>query len=414
MTFLDRAQFVQVGIHASVTDVTSLPGTLVALEPDEMDAMPRDLERIERDLMRGDALDYSSILGTKGLEEIPISLPMRGIATNDGGALDAQTELDCGLMLDSLFGASTDKSGAATTITGDTGSTGTLTVTSGTNLANGGGVLFMDGNGDYIAREIASGGGTGTLVMDRDHTDGAPGSDNVPYGSCYWTLAPLTADHTHLFIRGIGTGWERSYFGCIGQLSLEVREKLPVRFNSRWLPNNWTDTTVGPSFSAPTAGNYIMGINSRLWIGADADAILVKSVNVNFGYTIAPRESISGVNGQVGYIVTRKQPVIEGLAYLGSNGLSFGEVADSSGNISVNRIQGLTNSSGSAANAGEAASTYDIGLQVGARPGGTMYVRVPAGEFSGRVVKEGGIEMIRFQIKPRRPSAGSPLRLHVF
>jgi hypothetical protein len=112
--------------------------------------------------------------------------------------------------------------------------------------------------------------------------------------------------------------------------------------------------------------------------------------------------------------VTRKQPVIEGLLYMGSNGLSFGEVADSSGNISLNRIQGLTNSSGSAANAGEAASTYDIGLQVGARPGGTMYVRVPAGEFSGRVVKEGGIEMIRFQIKPRRPSAGSPLRLHIF
>lgn len=417
MSYLDRMQHIKVGLHSSHTDLTAVPGTLLSVEMLEgSDILPREHERIERNLARGDNQEYPAILGIRGLDDLAIPTYLRGIATNDGAALDAQTESEVGLLLDSLMGASTDKGGSATTITGDTGSTGTLTVTSGASLLDGGGCLFEDGSGTKVAREIVSGGGTGTLTLDRDHADGAPGADNIPYGSCYWTMAPATHEHTPLFIRGMFHGSERSYFGCFGDATIEIREKQPVRLVSRWRPNNWTDTTVGSTFAAPTAGDYIMGINCRLNVksaGFDG-ALLVKSATLNFGYTMQVRETLSGANGQAGWIVTRKAPTIECMLYPGANGLTFGELADSSGAMNANMLQGVLDSAAAATDIGDVESTWDVGLQVDNRPGACMYVRMPAASMRGRVVNEGGVEMIRATITARRPSAGSPLRLHLF
>lgn len=417
MSFLDRMQHVKVGLHSSHTDLTAVPGTLRSLELlDGTDLLPREHERIERDLARGDNQEYPAILGVRSLDELSIATYLRGIATNDGAALDAQTESELGLILDSLMGTSTDKAGAATTIASDTGASGTIVVASGTNLANGGGCLFEDGSGSKVAREIVSGGGTTTLVMDRAHADGAPGADNIPYGSCYWTMAPATHEHVPLFIRGMFHGSERSYFGCFGDASIEVREKQPVRFVSKWRPNNWTDTTIGSTFAEPTAGDYIMGVNCRLNLksaGFDG-ALLVKSATLNFGYSLQVRETMSGVNGQAGWVVTRKAPTIECTLFAGANGLTFGELPDSGGTMNANMIQGIVDSANAANTIGDLESTWDVGLQIDNRPGACMYVRIPAATLSGRVVIENGLEMLKVKITARRPAAGSPFRLHLF
>lgn len=413
MTDINRVQLVQYGNHSSTTDLSAVPGSLVSLDCEEADVLPRDVNRLERNLYRDDNAEYADVIAEKGLDELSLGLLLRGVANNTGGALVANTATEVGRMMESMMGAAaTDPTNTGTTITADTGALGTLTVTAGTNYANGVGILFMDGNGEYIARELVSGGGTTTLTLDRNHVDGAPGSDNIPYRSVYWTLAPSVSMHTHGFIRARGANWERSYFGCAGSLRLSMKEKEAVKFQTKWRPTNWTDTTVAAAYSAPSAGDYVMGLNSKMYIGSDA--VLLKGCDIDLGYTIAPRETASSANGLLGYMVTRKQPVIEGSLYFGVAGLSFGEIADSTGNISLNKIQGLTASAGTALAAGQVESTYDVGIQFGAGPGRTLYVRCPAASFRGRLVVENGIEMCKFSLRPRRPSSGSMMRIHLF
>lgn len=414
---ISRIQSLQFGKHASTTDFTATPGTLVYLEPQSADVMPRDRRRIERDQLRNDNDNAPEILGPKSTDAISVGLLLRGVSGNTGGALTSATATEVGPLLDCISGAAaTDPSGAATTVTGDTGSSSTLTVTSGTNVANGVGVLFdttVSSASVKVVREVVSGGGTGTLVLDRDWADGAPGSDNVLYRSCYWTFSPATSKHTHGYIRAEGEDWRRDYSGAMSSLTLSVTEGEPVAFSTSWMPTSWADTAEeNGTFTAPTAGAYVMGVDSGLWIGDDK--VLLKSAEVDFGHVIAPRGTVNGTDGLHGHLVTRKQCVIKGRLYFGVGGLSFGELADSTGNISLNKIQGLTTSGGSATTAGTVASTYDIALQVGNTATQAMYLRLPAATFRGRLVEENGIEMCDVEIHARRPSSGAPVRLHLF
>jgi hypothetical protein len=418
---LSRILTVQVGQHGSASDFTATPATRVFLEPETADVMPRDRARIERNLRREDNANYAETLGVKSLDAIAIGGPFRGVATNDGAALNPLTETEWGHMMATIAGAApTTPSGAATTVTGDTGGSSTLTVADGTNVPNGSAVLFdttVSSTSVKHAREVVSGGGTGTLVLDRDWTDGAPGSDAVLYRGLTYSFTPATSKHTHAMIRAEAADWCRDYLGCMSSLTLTVNEGQPVMYSTSWMPTTWTDTAEpDAAFVAPTAGDYVMGINSSLWVGDDK--YLLKSCEIDFGHTIVPRSTINGSDGVHGYIVTAKNPVIKGRLYFdpgtGSGGVAFGTLEDSTGNLSANKIMGLTNSSGVAHTAGQVASTYDIAIQVGNTPGGCIYVRAPAATFRGRMVEENGLEMIEFECHPRRAASGAPIRLSVF
>jgi hypothetical protein len=393
MTDLNRSSHVLFGLHTNTTTFSGTPSTMRSKElVANANILPRDRNRVERDLIRGDNDNYAALVGTKDLD--PLTLPMlaRGLSGNTGGAITSATACELADLFDSIFGAATDPAGAATTITGDTGSSGSLTVTSGTNVANGVGVLFEDGNGAYVAREVVSGGGTGTLTLDRDHTDGAPGSDDVLYRSAYWLVSPSTTMHTHAGIRVIGSNHERLYVGCVGTCQIEIREGEPVAVNTTWTPTDWSDAAVGTSFSAPTAGETIMGVNGALYVG-ESTKLILKNATIDFGYTIVPRSTINGSNGVHGYLVTRKQPVITGSFYFGSSGLSFGEVTDTEGSATDFDFNKL------------------IALENATR---TMMIRVPAAELRGRMADENGVAMVNFTAHARRPSSGSPCRVHLY
>lgn len=409
---LTRIQSVQFGKYSTTTDFSSTAPTLRFKEPISADLYPRDRQRIERPLFRPDNHPNAGIYGTKGLDALGLTVQVRGFAANAGAALAAATETEVGDFLDCISGgAATDPSGTATTTTGGTGSSGTLTVTSGTNVANGVGVLFQT-DGDPVVREVVSGGGTGTLTLDRDFS-GTVANGGVLARSAYWTFDPSISKHTHAFIRAEGEDWRRDYYGCLSGGTLRVNEGQPATLEMSWMPTSWADAAeANPSFTAPTAGAYVLGVNCGLWIGDDK--LIVKSAEVSFGHTIVPRSTINGSDGVHGYVVTAKVPVITCRVYHGTSGLTFGEVADSTGNVSINKIQGLTNSAGSAVSAGQVESTYDVALQVGNIATGAMYIRCPAAVLRGRVVDDNGMECVDLEIRPTRPTSGTPMRVHIF
>lgn len=427
MSELNKIMTVRAGKQASAVSfpIGTVPGTLPFLD-DLVDAqlLPRGTERIERDTYREDNEDATSVVGVKELDDIGLTLLARGVSGNAGGALARLTDTPYGHLFDSIMGTGTDKAEVATAITGDTGASGIITVTTGTGHVDGGGVLFMDGNGDYVAREIVSGGGTGTLTLDRDHQDGAPGSDNIPYGSVHWSPLGLTSMHTPLYIRAEGANWCRDYGGCYGDLTIEIDDKGCARFAMKWMPTDWRDTAEpNTAFSAPSAGNFVMGMGSRLWVD-ETESYMMKGGTLRLGYTIEPRGTSFGVNGVHGYIVRKKQPVFEATLYVGTNGAmitnstGFGEVEDSNATalLCFSKIAGLvTKADGSVAlPAGSPAETHDIGIQIGARPKGTIYARMPAAELSGRFDVDNGVEVIKLMARARRPSSGAALRLHCF
>lgn len=409
---ITRMTSVQFAKHSDASSYgASAIGSLYFLEPFEADVYPRDRVRLERRLNRPSNHPLAEVLGPKSLDALAISLYVRGFSANTGGALDAQTETEAGQVLDVISGGtSTDPSGTATTTTGGTGSSGTLTVTSGTNIANGVGVLFQT-DGDPVVREVVSGGGTGTLTLDRDFS-GTVTNGGVLARSAYWTFDPAVSRHTHGFIRAEGEDWRRDYAGCLSGGTISVAEGERAVLSTSWLPTTWADNAeANPSFTAPTAGAYVMGVNCGLWIGDDK--LLIKNAELDFGHTIVARATANGSDGVFGYVVTEKMPVLRCRAYHGTTGLTFGEIADSTGNFSMNKAQGLTSSAGSATSAGQVASTYDIAWQVGNIATGCMYVRMPAATVRGRVVDDNGIECVDLEIHATSPSSGSPMRLHL-
>lgn len=392
---------------ATVFDAASI-GTAFSLEPESCEVMPRDTVRLERNLVRGDNQEYASVIGPKALDPIAMTLLMRGVSGNTGtSAFASATTTEIGQLLDCIIAAAVDPSGAGSTATA--GATPNLTMTSGANYANGDGVLFATSTGTW-AREIVSGGGTSTLVLDRAYTGTVSNPTTILRGA-HWLLTPATSMKTHGFIRAKGEHWERSYAGCMSSLDLDFSEGQVVKASMSWQPTDWTDTTVGTAFSAPTAGSHIVNIGATFMIGDTA--FLLKGAKLTLGYTISPRTTVVGPNGIQGYVVTREQPVLTGSLYVGSNS-SFGEINDSSGTPRINSLTQTTNDSGTAITAGTAAATYDISLQVGTAGSQAMYLRMPAAEFSGKVAQDNGVEVINFSAKATRPSSGSALRLFLY
>lgn len=400
---MKRVQFAK----QSTTDFVTI-GTPIFLETEACDVEPRDTTRLERNLYRGDNQEFSSVVGPKALDPIAMTLLLRGVSGNTGTtAFASATTTEIGQLLDCILGAAVDPSGTGSTATAD--STPDLTMTSGTNYADGDGVLFATDTGTW-AREIVSGGGTSTLTLDRAFTGNVTNPTTILRGA-HWSVSNSSSMHTHAAIRGYGELWERTYVGCMSNLELDFTEGQIVKAMMSWIPTDWSDTTVATSFSAPTAGSHIVNIGGTFNIGDSV--FLLKGAKLNLGMTIVPRTTVGGPNGVQGYMVTRVQPTLTGTFYVGSNS-SFGEINDSTGTPRLNSLTQTANDSGTAITAGTAAATYDIALQVGTAGTQALYLRMPAAEFSGRVQQDNGLDVFNFTAKATRPPSGSPLRVFLF
>jgi hypothetical protein len=412
---LSRMLTMKFAKHSSSTvfDSASI-GTAFFLEPESCEAMPRDTERLERNLYRGDNMEYASIRGTKKLDPVTMTLLGRGVNGNTGTSAFAAAEYtELGQLLDCVIGASTDPTSSGESATGGTGSSSQLTFASGTNYPAGCGVLFANTSGQVFARAIVSAAEPPTTVtLDRDFT-GTAAAATVVRGA-RWSLDPATSMHTHAYLQAEGENWRRNYSGCMSGLDIDMPEGQPVKFNFSWQPTDWSDSAeANGSFTAPTAGDFIVNVGGLFYIGNSA--FLLKEAKLSLGYTIVARATQAGQNGVLGYVVTRKMPVLSGKLYMGVNA-SLGEIADSSGTPSLNSMQGVD------VNPGVVVTTRDISLQVGtggattaATAGGrSMYMRMPAAEFRAKLAAENGQEVIQFEAHARRPSSGSPFELFMF
>jgi hypothetical protein len=257
---------------------------------------------------------------------------------------------------------------------------------------------------------VVSGGGTGTLVLDRTYT-GTVTNGGTVYRSSRWVVNPAVHELTHGFWRGEADNRMREFFGCMSKvtLNLPVAERATATFE--FMPTDVPDAAeLNPSFTAPTAGNAVVTNSNRFWVGDTA--YMAVDLSIDYGGNVVARRANSGPQGVQGYTVQRAGdnplPVIRGKLYAGTNS-TLGEVADSANTFRANYAQGWNKS------AGEESTSWDVAVQAGNVMGGIVYVRAPAGVFTKfDEIEIDGKDGYEFELSCFDPSSGSPIDLNLF
>lgn len=410
MTDVARLVNLTYGINASATTIGTAPGAFTTLLPRATPAslFPRTRQAIDRPLASVDGRRFSRVLGPKDIGDIALPLEFKGVDSNTGAAVAAwEAKMEQGNLLASLFGGvATATSGAAPTVTSGSG---TALVASSNVLANNDILLLTTSVGTEV-RQVASGGGTTNLTLDRALVGTATAASTIIRAGRY-TMATATTVHTPVWFDAEGENWKRRYSDCQpSSLVLNIPNAGLVEADFVFMPNDWSDETDGsPSFSAPTAGSPIVSGGSAFFIGSNAFMLRNARLTVNVG--MAMRETTTGANGVRGGVATDKTNImLEGELYVGNNTGSVGDVSDDSGGSGVSPYLNDILGDGSAAST--VPSTQDIMLAVGSAAGAALYVRIPAADIRSPGVREGG----PFAVLPFQAFAtgASPLTLGVF
>jgi hypothetical protein len=396
------------GKHTNTQDFSSTPGTLRQKMPltAPVSLSPRRTP-IMRTAIRNDGKRVIPHEGVKGLPAMAFEFPLRGLYGNVGAAIASATTCEIADLLDVCLGAATDPANAATTATGGTGATPNLTVTAGTDIPNGMTIAFLtDESPLYIVRQVVSGGGTGTLVLDRDYT-GTVTVGGTVFRSARWVVNPAVHELTHGFWRGEADNHMREFAGCMGKLSLNLPVGDRATASFEFMPTDIVDAAeLNPSFTVPTAGNAVVTTSNRLWLGDDV--YMAVDLAVDYGGAVVARRANSGPQGIQGYTVQRAGdnplPVIRGKVYRGTN-TTLGEVSDAL----ANTLQGWDKS------AGQEATSYDVALQAGNVMAGIYYGRAPVGVFTKcDPIEIDGRDGFDFELSCFDPASGYPLDLNLF
>jgi hypothetical protein len=393
------------GLHASVADFTTAPSTLRVIQPESHTLWPRDTRRLDRNLASPDNRAFAGLIGPQDLAPFQVVQLFRGVSANsDGGAFDVSASMEQADMLDVIFGtAAADIAGAAVTVaaSGHTPASGIIAVSS-TTVATGDMILFSVTSGaDFVAREVASGGGTITLTCDRAYV-GTPTTGSTVVRAARWNHDPSVSDRVH---GGFTMEWEdgiHSALGCMAEsMELSFAEGEIVRMTTSWVPTSFSPGTDGAlSFTAPPFGSEVVAVNSALWIAGVE--FLPSQLSLRIGNSLRPRATPAGANGVLGYMVRNVDDVvISGLIYAGSNSGSLGEMQYDGGTPS---FRDLTESN----------TARDIAIQVGLSAGAALYLRIPAADVRMKAEDVDGALMWRFEAIARKPATGSACRLGVF
>lgn len=403
-TDVTRILDLKFGKHASVSDWTATPGTLRVIQPESATIYPRDTRRLERNLASPDNREFAAIIGPQDLGAFSVTQLMRGVSGNVGAAFVAGTTMEQADMLDVVFGAAASVPvGAAVTVAaaGHVPGTGTLVVV-GTTVANGDMILFSVTSGaDFVAREVVSGGGTTTLVLDRAYV-GTPTTGSTVIRAARWAVDPSIHDRIHGGFVAEGEDWLQTILGCqCESFELNMSEGEIVRMITSWAPTSFAPgNDAALSFVSPTFGSEIVAVNAALWIAGVE--YLTQSLSLKVTNTLRARKTFAGANGQLGYIVTRVPEVmLSGMIYAGDNAASIGEMQYDAGTPS---FRDLT----------ESATSRDIAVQVGLSAGAAMYLRIPAAEVRAVAADSEGLLMWQITANAKKPASGTSFRLGVF
>lgn len=387
MTDISRALLVRCGLHASVNDITAEAGTLIFIEPVADVDLKANQAKLERNFVRASNEELSAVLGVKSAS-MPFTLHVRGVNGGAGDNVSAArlTKTELGTLLDSIFGAGTDGTGA--TITDGDGSVPDLDVDDTAGFSVGTAVLFSNGT-EIVVREVtarSTSSGAGTLTLDRDYS-GTP--SGVAYGSASWAAAPSSQSHKHLYFDVEGQNWRRKLFGAMSNLTIAfpMGQQVTASFDPRFC--DWSDAAeANPSFTAPTVGNDIIATNGELFIGDTPYAIA--DLAFDLGLEIQERTDLSAANGVGGYVVVRVKPKLTAKLYKG-------ELTTDATDTILGTLQ--------------SAGTLDVAVQFGRAAGAAMYLRMSAADPRDAVQSiTNGLETIDVVF---HGTGATPVRLHL-
>ena len=409
MTDVSRLVSLTYGINASATTIGTAPGSFAPLLPRSTPTsfFPRSRAVIERPLANTDGRRLARIQGVKDIAELSLPLEFKGVDSNTGAGVTTnwESKLEQGNLLASLFGGvgTLTTAGAAPTVSSGSGTS--LTVSSNV-IANNDIILFTTSVGTEI-RQVASGGGTTTLTLDRAMVGTATAATTV-YRAARYTMATATTIHTPVWFDAEGENWRRRFSDCQpSSMVLNIPNAGLVEADFGFMPNDYADNaeTPTPSFAAPTAGSPVVSGGSAFFIGSTAFMLRSARLTVNVGMVM--RETTTGINGVRGGVATDKSNImLEGELYVGDNGGSIGELVDDSGTPTLDSILGTD------AATGASITSLDLSLAVGTAAGAALYIRIPAADLRSPGVREGG----PFAVLPFQAMAtgASPLTLGVF
>jgi hypothetical protein len=407
VTSPSRIRTMRMGLHASTSDISDVPGTLVFVEPVGLPLEATGYVKIPLEGGRGDGEPNRRIRGAQKLDFLPdVTVRMRGISGGAGDSTSSARLTKSAVVarfLDALLGAGVDASGE-TTHASDAGTGTSLIMDAASSIAAGSGVLVKGTTlGKYVAREVVSVSGD-TLTLDRALTDDdgdadTPAEGEVVYAAATWRANPAAINHIHMYfdVEGDLTDSRRQLFGCLAGGTIAIPNGGAVELTLSGIRGSsfTAGSNADPTYSAATEGSDIIAIDSPCWIGSTPYHLV--NASIDLGITIQPRETQSAAQGVAGYVVSDVMVKITGMIRLGD---LDGEAADA-------LLTGM-----------QSTTTYDFAVQVGRAAGSAMYLRLPAADFEAQRAESNGQEMISFTANATRSGNHSNVpgsaRLHLF
>ncbi len=367
MSDLDSSLVLSFGKAADTTDFATMPA-LVHLLPEKWGFRPPSRIPLARDPAHPLNKRFSPLAGPLDMSKAhELELIIRGLSGNTGATIDPETTNDIAKMLDVIFGTdSIDPAGAVTTATGGTGATPNLVVTSGTNIPDGMVIMFQAPLGTFHVRQVRSGGGTGTLVLDRTYSGTVESGTNV-IRFARWKDDPAVHEHKHGFFRAEWANDRRDYKGGMSRATFDFSVGQYARLITSWMFSDIADAAeANPSFSEQTTGSALVNVANTFWIGSTA--FYATDLKIELGGSVNARRASSGPQGIQGYIVPKgaTAPKTRYMVKL-HRGVNSGEIADSTGTPSVNSLQAWDKA------LGDSYAAFDIAAQVGTVAGACGY-----------------------------------------
>lgn len=386
---VNRMSTMRYGAHANINDLTSTPGTLIFLKPDDIQGLkPGERNKIEEPVI--DEFNYNnrSLPGNQNLEARQFSIEARGAAGTGVEALASATSIALGKLLESVFGNVTDASSTGSTVSSAT--TTAVTVASGTNYANGMICMFNVGGGILEARRITVSGNV--LTVDRP-LSAAPAASTQVWRSVRYQAATDAPMRIPIYIDAeLRNVWRNILFGCTpAACSLSIANGERAIWTFSFVPNKFdaTQANANPSVTLPSDGSTIKGTNSQLWIGDTG--FMVRDVSVEFGITHTPREAqYLGSEGIYAGTVDMQDPIISATVYqYGTVQAITGGIQQNTGTVTAENLKD--------------GGAKDVFLQVGMTRGAWMAVHMSGADcISAENVPANNVPAIKLQFKASR------------
>jgi len=352
----------------------------------------------------GDGGERRRRLRTGDEVSIEVSDALRGLETNDGTTITPGTAWSLDALLAHIMGADAATATAASAMTcvaaGSDESTGELVVDDDSKTAPGLLAAFTGSGGEYTMREVVS-ESSDVLTLDRPYPS-IPDNGATIYPGVTYYLDP-DADQPYIFFDvedGAGE-WRRQLEACQAMsLRIDFPAAGEVTYTMSFVGNSFTRASAAsPSFTAPSLGSGIRVVDSPFFIGDDEYAFRGGALTITLDLAEIP--ATTGPNGGFGRAVLDRRAELSGSLYLGSS--SSPAELPATGAVSV---AGLN-----------AEGTSDIALAVGTAVTRSIYLRMPAADFTAREAEADGLDTVDFTAVATRSAnhatVPGALRIHV-